>query len=199
VLEVVCLTCQETTPQALQAPLLQAPLLLALLLQRAAPGLRAAFLNSADGTRLLLALQQMGSNMEHGWLKEQQAWCFDDHSGALSGLAEVCGKRGQAWLVSAQGRTGDILTWCFLEMNPGAASDTIAAPQPAAAPAAAAAGRISTGGPQSPTAAWVTPDAVANGAHLSLKNCCWIGECAPHRRNFQGLYAPCGVYTVCCR
>jgi hypothetical protein len=52
VLEVVCLSCQEISPQALQAPLL-----LALLLQRASPELRAAFLNSEDGTRLLVALQ----------------------------------------------------------------------------------------------------------------------------------------------
>jgi hypothetical protein len=54
VLEVVCLTCTKTTSAASRAPLL-----LALLLQRASGDARAAFLNSADGVRLLVALQHM--------------------------------------------------------------------------------------------------------------------------------------------
>jgi hypothetical protein len=182
VLEVVCLTCQENTQ-----PALQAPVLLALLLQRAAPGVRAAFLNSADGTRLLVALQQMGTKMEPGLLDPQQTWSFNDHSGALTGLTEMLGQTGPPWLVFAMARAGCILAWSLLQIEPGAAPDSTAAAAAAAASAAAPAAATSGGAavagggararPQANTAAWVTRESVANGGVLVLKSCIWSGEC----------------------
>jgi hypothetical protein len=83
VLEVVCLTCTDTTSAAMRAPLL-----LALLLQRAGADVRAAFLGSADGDRLLVALQRSSTSQPSN---EKELWCWANTSGALSGLDALAG------------------------------------------------------------------------------------------------------------
>jgi hypothetical protein len=115
VLEVVCLTCAEFSDKALQAPVL-----LALLLQRASPGVRAAFLNSADGVRLLVALQQSAEQTlpEGTPLTCSSGWCMYDHAGALStrGVPEA-----RPLLLHAVSRTVYSLAWCYMELGPGSA------------------------------------------------------------------------------
>jgi hypothetical protein len=153
VLEMVCLTCRECSPEALQAPLL-----LALLLQRASPDLRAAFLNSADGVRLLAALQQTAHMCDPppAGRTKVSSWCMYDHKGTLSGeLSEA----QVPWKVlpPAASRAVFTLSWCFLEPDTGPGT-------PLPASTSAAGGGVKAGGEAAATL--VTPEAVAHGAVL---------------------------------
>jgi hypothetical protein len=151
VLEVVCLTCTETSREALQAPLL-----LALLLQRASPGVRAEFLNSADGTRLLVALQQapLQTEQELRRLTTTDTWCFHVLAGALSGYPDSDRFRQRPVLPPTITKSMLSLTWCFLELDPGAGAA-------ANAPKAAGTGR-GVGQP----AMLMSPEAVDHGSVL---------------------------------
>jgi hypothetical protein len=157
VLEVVCLTCQETSAEAVQAPLL-----LALLVQRASPEVRASFLDSADGTRLLVALQQMGAT-EHGCPSQHAyKWCFHNRWGALT-VPPVPGSwDDEPWLLQTKARAVSTLSWCFLELNPGAMAP--AAPAPAPAPAAPPPPQVSLSPAGATAADFMTPAAVAQGS-----------------------------------
>jgi hypothetical protein len=123
VLEVVCLTCRESSQHALQAPVL-----LALLLQRASPGVRATFLNSADGVRLLVALQQAPeqTHQELTQLSAVNTWCFYNQAGALSARTAAAQSSVQRLLPPAITRAALALAWCFLEAVPGASAATAA-------------------------------------------------------------------------
>jgi hypothetical protein len=146
VLEVVCLHCQESTPQALQAPLL-----LALLLQRASPGVRASFLNSADGDRLLVALQHMACEDQTPPLIST-SWSFFHSSGALSLAGALAGTDPHAQVKCGLTRAIHVMAWCFLDADMDGAAAT-------AATAAAAAATSASAGP-------VLPDSVAQGSVL---------------------------------
>jgi hypothetical protein len=162
-LEVVCLTCTDTTPHALQAPLL-----LALLLQRASPAVRAAFLNAADGDRLLIALQQTVTHMGGSDLDGAPSWSCGNHDGALSMLA----LSDKAWLLPTSARAAHTLAWCFCTLNAPApaAAATGAKATPRAAPATAALGKAGRH-----AAARLTPSAVAQGSLLVHRND-WASE-----------------------
>jgi hypothetical protein len=153
VLEVVCLTCADRTREPLQAPLL-----LALLLQRADPALRTAFLNSADGVRLLVALQQTSQQMDAitAGRTTANSWCIYDYSGAMSGHYHSSSQPKWHALAPAVTRAIFTLAWCFLDPEPGAGAATAAA---------AAAGSSAKGGGGQP-AALVTEEAVASGSVL---------------------------------
>jgi hypothetical protein len=170
VLEVVCLTATETSEHTRQAQLL-----LALLLQRAQPQLRAAFLSSADGVRLLVALQQgRGSTGQHpGSLEVPNAWHLDRRFGALSSLGKCQGGGpiiDDTMACPAQGMVADTLAWCFLQVDTAAAALAAAA----APPSAAAAGGLYEVTPAG--VPWVTPAAVAEGSLLALHTCEWSGR-----------------------
>jgi hypothetical protein len=165
VLEVVCLTCQDTNPEAQQAPVL-----LALLLQRAAPGVKASFLNSADGTRLLVALQQMGDKPD-GTLDTKTSWRLHQHAGALSLWEALNGEGVPYWRASALDRATFLLAWCFCGVDAGAnASATAAALATAAASGAAV-------GAEAPTTSLLTPAAVAHGSVVTVTALSWMREC----------------------
>jgi hypothetical protein len=153
VLEVVCLTCT-----GISAASLQAPLLLALLLQRASTGTRAAFLNSADGVRLLVALQQMAALGEVGSQDPTSIWSLYNLHGALSVPFVLGGTDFLTYKVKAMTRAVYTLAWCFLEVDPGSTAA-------AGAAAAAAAGGSLMG-----------PAAVANGAVLNVPGSHWTSE-----------------------
>jgi hypothetical protein len=170
VLEVVCLTCQETTLQTAHAPVL-----LALLLQRAAPGVRAAFLNSADGTRLLVALQQMGGQEASGATNCQNNWVLDNFHGALS-LPPVPGA-AHSWTVRMIAMAASTLAWCFLEAHPDAAA-AATAPPPAQAAAGAATGTAAAADEVVDAGAGaaglvVMPPALAHGSVLTVRGVSW--------------------------
>jgi hypothetical protein len=163
-LEVMCLTCQDTTPEAQQAPLL-----LALLLQRASPGVRASFLNSEDGTRLLVALQQMGDapegTLESYMRNTKTAWRLYQHAGALSLLAALNGDGVPYWRATAHTRAICLLAWSFCGVDAGVITSATAA-APAAAGVAGA-----------PTMSLVTQAAVAHGSVVSIPSFSWQREC----------------------
>jgi hypothetical protein len=152
-LEVVCLTCRESTDEALHAPAL-----LALLLQRADAALRAAFLNSADGVRLLVALQQASDHV----VDARDTWCFLQHHGAVL-LPDAAVKLVPVPPVTQAALT---LAWCFMEAVPGAT--TAAAASQDRTPAA---GRVGAG--------LVMPGAVGHGSAASF-NKYGNGEYAAH-------------------
>jgi hypothetical protein len=191
VLEVVCLTCQDSTTQkretASQAQ--QAPLLLALLLQRASPTVRAAFLNSADGARLLVALQQMAATAQANVLLTlvgtNLAWRFYNNAGALSLAAGLSGGEGVSYR-ELQQLTQALcsLAWCFFELDPVAAAAGL--PHAAAAPSPAVAEPAATGSPGAALGPFLTDAAVAHGCVL-----------APTTWNFEGESACCGGCTCC--
>jgi hypothetical protein len=160
-LEVVCLSHSEGTPQAGQAPVL-----LALLLQRADPGVRAAFLNSEDGTRLLAALQLAVPASSQGQAKA--AWSFYNRVGALS-LCDISREfKALPWQFPAASRVVFTLAWCLFEVDPDTAAVTAAAMKHAAAggvPAAVLAPAAKCG-----------PAAVADGSVLCVSGWCWAGE-----------------------
>jgi hypothetical protein len=166
VLEVVCLTCQDSISAAMRAPLL-----LALLLQRASPGVRTTFLNSADGDRLLLALQQLAACKDEGG-RGQIIWFWNNHYGALSILDALVSRNVMPYLASSPSRAAHTLAWCFLELNTtpaaagGAAAAAAATPPSATTSAAVAAA----------AAAHVTPAAVAKGSVLGHRASSWGGE-----------------------
>jgi hypothetical protein len=173
VLEVVCLTCRQCSPEAQQAPVL-----LALLLQRAAPELRAAFLNSEDGTRLLVALQQMGDapegTLESFTQNTKTTWRLYRHEGALSMLAVLNGDGVPYWRATARTRATCILAWCYCEVDAGSSQAAAAAPPtPAAAAAVPGAGAATGAG----TASLLTPAAVAHGSVVGVTSFSWAREC----------------------
>jgi hypothetical protein len=158
-MEVVCLTCSDTTPQALQAPLL-----LSLLLQRASPGVRAAYLNSEDGTRLLVALQlgmPLSGSSPH-MTPGTSTWSFYNRAGALSLYDIAADAPALPWQFPPATRAAFILAWCFLEVDPDAAGAAAAAIQHAAVDGA--------------TVQATTPAAVADGSVLCVAGWCWAGE-----------------------
>jgi hypothetical protein len=178
-LEVVCLTCHDTTQQAQQAPLL-----LALLLQRASPGLRAEFLNSADGTRLLAALQQATGNTGTAQSHMSTAWCMFNHHGALS-LPSLLGNVTQVYaMLAGQSRALWTLGWCFFEAD-------------VSLTAAAAAGP--TGGLGVTVPAQAVPVSVAHGSVLRFSasrfegghGFCCVGQHPAHACPMMGPYADC--------
>jgi hypothetical protein len=169
VLEVVCLTCTDTTSAAARAPLL-----LALLLQRASGDVRAAFLSSADGDRLLVALQQVALQQVAKSAPKDgvESWSWANSSGALAGFDALAGRDStRPWVLSAHLRAAYTLTWCFLQVDTGAAAAAGEAAGEAAAAATTMAGARVRGG-----AAWVTPAAVANGCGLYHRDKDWTGE-----------------------
>jgi hypothetical protein len=177
VLEVVCLTCKGYA-----APALQAPALLALLLQRAAPGVRAAFLNSADGTRLLVALQQMVNAEPPTPALSSNWWTMDNQDGAVTAVDGV--STGRTWGIMPGARAGYTLAWSFLEVDhPAAASAAAGAaaewpPPPAQSKAGAQAAAASHAAevPGAPAGRLVAPAAVAGGAVLTVPGWYWAGE-----------------------
>jgi hypothetical protein len=164
VLEVVCLTCQDSN-----APSLRAPLLLALLLQRASADVRAAFLSSADGDCLLVALQQLAACKDEGGRGPATArtWRFNNHRGVLSVFDALTGYPVTPHTAFAPSRAAYTLVWCFLELS---------TPPEAAAPAAGAATAATGAAGAVLPAAYVTPAAVANGSLLAHQEWGWIGE-----------------------
>jgi hypothetical protein len=161
VLEVVCLTCQDPhTPQGQQAQLL-----LVLLLRRAAPGMRASFFNSADGTRLLVALQQAEV---HEPIREivLNSWCRTMLYGALSLPLKSGGVDHRAYIDAPLSQAVHTLAWCFLDA--GCPGNTAAAVGVAGGGGGGGAGGATTGGgadlEQLPMSV-----AVAQGAVLQCK------------------------------
>jgi hypothetical protein len=164
VLEVVCLTRTECTQQALQAPLL-----LALLLQRASPGVRAEFLNSADGVRLLVAMQHAPDQTydELVELAVSSIWCMYPYGCAVSKGGVPLKSNPNRWLLPAVSQAVSTLAWCFLQLDPGAGASAADPVATAAGTARAAAG---------PEASVVSPAAVEQGCLLHF-NILRGGEC----------------------
>jgi hypothetical protein len=169
VLEVVCLTCTECSQEALRSPLL-----LALLLQRASPGVRAEFLNSADGTRLLVALQQ-ALHQPAVAPTQQTTWSFCAEAGALSSRLPVTDQSLARQLAPSVIRAIFTLAWCFLDPDPGAG-----------VAAAAAAGGTKDGSRRSATL--VTAAAVARGSVLLCEG----------KSHWEGDWVADWVCYLCC-
>jgi hypothetical protein len=155
VLELVCLTCQECGPWATQAHFL-----LTLLLQRAEPEDRAAFLNSADGVRLLVALQQRSATEEDN-RGAGATYMYYRHIGALL-LPEEGGWQGDTWALPFCGLAACCLAWSFCEARLGAA--------------ATAAGSPSSSSGADAAQPWLTAAAVARGCILGVGGVPWQSE-----------------------
>jgi hypothetical protein len=179
VLEVVCLTWQECSAQAAQAQVL-----MALLLQRASPDIRAEFLNSADGVRLLVALQQLTGLPEVHEGADSALYLYRC-SRSLS-LPSEAGSTGTFWGMVYSGRAACCLAWSFLQAEPGAA---------AAAAAAAPPNPDTSGGHPAP-GSWLTAEAVRHGSVLGVCGRTWESE-YPH---FPGLdqQQPCLCVLLLC-